>query len=142
MKVESTKHIVKPPVNHQQKSKYAALGHIDLTSFTNLDFATRKLQSSQKSNAFAEKSRSVIDIPQSLGSLSREGPHLRSFTRMAHLEDPVMLNETVDSHRNQAMYGPGARKAADETTGSALDSSHRFGMIVEEKHSQSQLKFQ
>mmetsp|Transcript_24757 Transcript_24757/g.33123 ORF Transcript_24757/g.33123 Transcript_24757/m.33123 type:complete len:87 (-) Transcript_24757:894-1154(-) len=67
------------------KLKYAALGHIDLST---LDFAKKDLSNAKK-EGFSEKSRSVIDIPANFSNqnnTSREGYQIRSFTRMKNNE--------------------------------------------------------
>ena len=59
-------------IEQPPKLKYAALGHIDLTTF---DFNKKSLQS-YKNPEFAEKSRSVINIPKSFTSMSHESNQL------------------------------------------------------------------
>ena len=51
------------------------------------------MESSSKSKyALGDKSRSVVDFPKGLSTLTREGTHVRSFTRMLELQAPMQLN--------------------------------------------------
>ena len=60
------------------KLKYAALGHIDLST---IDFAKRELNNHQQ-EGFSEKSRSVIDITSTSSNKNRVILPLRSLTRV------------------------------------------------------------